>query len=308
MSAPGVIAMFARRIKQFLTGTRRVSINGLELQVSSDYRADTYRKLFGGYDRFLEEVVQEFGEGEFVIDIGANTGDTIVSLYSSNPSLRYVGVEADSKYFQLLEDNIKRIDRIDSTRVACIKAFVGRKDCVKRGSLHGQAGTKRFIPGGRQERLIQTTSLDEICEGISASGHKISLVKIDIDGYDFEAIESGMMTIKKHKPWLYFEVDPINTEGLHGYFHTLRKLSKEGYSHFFMFDNYGDLVISDIKVQSAIEMLAHCYISKTTRKSMFYYYDVLVVRSSELAEANRVCDVHVTKTRPADIELREEVA
>ena len=46
--------------------------------------------------------------------------------------------------------------------------------------------------------------LDKICSNIK----KIDLIKIDVDGHELDVLKSGKKTIKKHKPFIYFEFAP----------------------------------------------------------------------------------------------------
>jgi FkbM family methyltransferase len=151
---------------------------------------------------YVEELDYQYFEKEFVdirgmtiADCGAYTGDTIESIVKiSNGDYKTIYCfEPDKEIFKKLNQNIK------NNKWPRIKSFnIGNYSCKK---------TLRFTSTGNGTEMsnhidedgnlfIEADSLDNVIEG------KIDLIKMDIEGAEYDALLGAKKIIKKYHPVL----------------------------------------------------------------------------------------------------------
>lgn len=101
-------------------------IDGFELLTGSEHMLKTFQESFKMYDRFvpwLGVIVDEM-EKDWIIDIGANVGDTVAGLIKHTKS-KVLCVEPDEVYFNLLEKNVSKFASEYQSRIYLDKSIVG---------------------------------------------------------------------------------------------------------------------------------------------------------------------------------------
>ncbi len=149
------------------------------------------------------------------------------------------------------------------------KSFVGKE--VTGAHLEGGFGTKHAVVGSVGG--FETVSLDHILEPVH---EPILLLKSDVDGFDYDVLNSALARIEKDCPMLYFEAAFDFDYQLVRYLEILRTLQQIGYGQWVIFDNFGLKILetSDIDVISQLFE----YVSKMNHKEStrtIYYFDVL---------------------------------
>ena len=214
-------------------------INNQKLILTPDHNLALYEKIYPNYDKFLNQVVEQIEKDKSVIDIGANIGDTLIRLYTSNKNLRYYSIEADDFFFKYLEKNLLNLNKTYRSNITLIKELIGSD---LSGSLSGSHGTKGLIVGDK-ESTLKSLELDEII--LKYRIENISLIKVDVDGYDYNVLSSGLKSIEKFKPLLFFEYMKLNEETLIKYNEIIEKLHKLDYREWTLLDNYGNKIIQN---------------------------------------------------------------
>ena len=71
------------------------------------------------------------------------------------------------------------------------------------------------------------------------------LLKVDVDGVDFEIVAGGVELLRRSRPVLFLEYDPtlVAAQGLDARA-ALTWLRQEGYGHFVAYDNVGDMAFT----------------------------------------------------------------
>ena len=170
-----------------------------------------------------------------IIDIGANVGDTLVGLIASNSKLNYYSIEAYEYFFKYLKRNKEKIKLNTQTKIKIIQELVGLNLIGHLSDTSG--GTKSLIESNNG---LKTKKLDEII--LEHSIENIALIKVDVDGYDYNVLLSGMNQIKKYKPILFFEYMITNELG---YIDFINKLNEIGYRNWTALNNYGTIICGD---------------------------------------------------------------
>ncbi len=204
-----------------------------------------YNIHYPQYDKFISEIVGNIEKGKSVIDIGANVGDTLLRLYNSNPELKYYSIEADNYFFKYLKMNKEKIVSGINTKVTLINALVG-ENLV--GNLSKTTtGTKTLI---EDKNGIKTRPLDKII--LENNIDEIALIKIDVDGYDYNVLKSGINQIRKYKPILFFEYMSLNELE---YLNIINELNQMGYNKWSVLNNYGKVIFENKNCNRVIELI-----------------------------------------------------
>lgn len=176
---------------------------------------------------FLSEEVLKTISGSVVIDCGAYWGDTAIVFSEYNPAKVYA--------FEPVEYWHKEMTRIVELN--------GLSDVIiptKKGISAGQGklsltegDTTSFLSEGDGENQVEVVSLDHFLEPVD---ERVGLIKIDVEGLDFDALLGAEETIKRDKPILLTSIyhTPEHFFGIRdyidglnlGYKHKIRKLAK----------------------------------------------------------------------------------
>jgi hypothetical protein len=110
------------------------------------------------------------------------------------------------------------------------------------------------------------------------------LLKIDTDGYDFRIILASADWLARAQPVLFFEFDPAfspdgeKCEALE----AMEALLKAGYSHFVLYDNFGDFLLSVSERVLEVFTDISVYLSQSrTRVGGIAYLDVCCFGSND---------------------------
>jgi len=175
----------------------------------------TYYKL--GLPR-LPEKVRENLPGTIFLDGGAFNGDTAIALLPYQPEAIWC-MEPDDKNFELLNRTIRE-NALESVLVP-FKLGIGDRQHQASFDNSGIMGSKIVDQG---ESSIQVQTIDHLTEGCES---RIGLIKLDIEGFELEALQGAEQTILKHHPLLiisayhngkdFFGVPPLLKRYFPGY-------------------------------------------------------------------------------------------
>lgn len=243
------------------------------IRMPVDHKLGHYQRQHKLYDRFLPHLARYLPEGGTVVDIGANCGDTLAAMVSENPRLNYVCIEPDDRFFGLLEENTHRIRAVEpGLSVRLVKSLIGK--AVTNVSLEGSDGTKKAVVGSDSDGLLRSTALDQVLTGAEAAG--LVLLKSDVDGFDFDVIDSAEALIDSRNPMLFFECQLDHDFQKIGYEKTITKLFHRGYVHWVVFDNFGEVVLRTGSAEDVLQLLGYVWRQNMKRTSRtIHYFDVL---------------------------------
>ena len=169
------------------------------------------------------EVIDYCKPGDVVIDIGANVGQTVLNMAKKvQPDGHALGFEPHPVTFEKLKKNIEMNPAIKNISIE--KCGIGDTEEIKimHQDFQKNSGGYRIIQQIEQAKNktteITTVTLDSYLEN-KFPKKKPDLIKIDVEGYEMNVIRGADITLKKHKPKLYVEVDNKNLSG-HGFSST----------------------------------------------------------------------------------------
>ncbi len=227
---------------------------------------NNYKKQFKLYDRFLPELVKFINDG-IIIDVGANVGDTLYSIIYNCENEIYC-FEPSDIFYSYLEKNVNELPIELRNRVKIFNEFIGSND-LKGELLHDNNGTAKIINN------INTKNIFNQIDNLELN-KTISLLKIDTDGYDYDVINSSLKIIKRDEPILFWENFVENEVQFENYNKMYDKLQLLGYDSFYVFDNFGNIMLRDVNVSTILSM--NLYLKSLNLYNCsrtIYYFDIL---------------------------------
>src|SRR5665648_55998 len=205
-------------------GKKKTSVANIFLKRKINIGKDAYirRRLLPNFlpktlqhENYLDDIYASALKNKdgAILDVGANTGQTLLKMLSFDKSRPYFGFEpqctaASSVDNFLIENQIKNY---------CILpiALSDKNESIPlhiRGKgLRAMASSgASMVEGFRPENFYGTTKYiyasrgDEVIDSLGIPS--IALIKIDVEGAELEVIKGLEMTIDKHRPFILFEV------------------------------------------------------------------------------------------------------
>lgn len=141
-----------------------------------------------------------------IIDIGANIGyyTTIFSKLSENGTI--FAFEPDTENFSLLKRNC-HLNKFKNTQIfnfACGNTNQTKSLFISNDNK-GDHRTYMVEGEERESKLIKMIRLDDFLQNIP----KLDFVKLDIQGFEFQAIKGMSELIRRHKPLILMEFWPL---------------------------------------------------------------------------------------------------
>lgn len=259
---------------QDASGNISYTIGAFSIQLPAGHLLPFYQQKHPRYDRFLPHLAKSLAPGATVVDVGANCGDSLAAMATTNPGLHYICIEADPSFFSLLQSNLLSIkERQPQLQADALCELIGKDG--NHATLTGNGGTKHAVAASNGDGAIPCKSLDSALSSLPKK-QTIALLKIDTDGWDHEVILSASQLIRKHSPLIFFECQQSNPQQLEGFSNAIDWLFKAGYSSWFIFDNYGDLLLQTDNpetVKFLMDYVNRQNLGVSTRT--FYYMDIL---------------------------------
>ena len=253
------------------------SYKDFSINLPSNHLLPLYQKIHPKYDRFLPHLAKYATETDTIVDIGANIGDTLAGMAEKNQISNYICIEPDDSFYKHLEENVDRIKKsITGLKIQTIKALVGKN--ISNVSLDGKGGTKHAVIDN--EGGIKSLPLDEMIP----NALNVRILKSDVDGFDYDVLDSSMAVIDTHKPILFFECEYEFEYQKNGYSETLKKLESVGYCDWTVFDNFGEVVVRTNDISVLSQLMNYVWqqnVGNATRT--IYYFDILSVQKTDSA-------------------------
>ena len=246
---------FKRQLRIFLKIDQIIYIDDKKIILPPGHLLSFYESVYPKYDRFLPTVISKIKENDVIIDIGANVGDTLFRLLNINTKPYYYCIEADNLFFEYLQKNKRSLDTNIQNKIVLIKSLVG--DQLKGNLSETTTGTKSLI---ESDLGIKSKKLDDIIMEYKIKN--IKLIKVDVDGFDYNILFSAINELKINKPDVFFEYMPLDELGKKNYLRLIEKLNKIGYSNWTMLDNYGSVIFENKGYAEVVDKTKSAVIKK----------------------------------------------
>lgn len=186
--------------------TKRIRLAG-HTRVIHAPGGDPFMAAFGrgrryrGYARFCRAALRP---GDSVVDVGANIGVTsLIAGERIGPAGRLLAVEASPLNARALTRTLAANGFSDAQVETCGVGAVSGTMPFHEASAFGFVMEHGNLLAAHGTLDIPIRTLDEIVG--SAGLESVDLIKIDIEGYEWEALRGAVTTILRHDPLVFLE-------------------------------------------------------------------------------------------------------
>jgi FkbM family methyltransferase len=251
-------------------------IDQFSLEIPRDHILPVFQQQHQLYDRFLPFVVAMAPQNSWIIDVGANVGDTVASVVAKTKA-SILAIEGHDAYFTYLLHNVSKMPSDIRERIRCARVLAGSGELS--GTLVAENGTAKIKESATPANAQR---VDDILKEYVIQGRDVFLLKTDTDGYDADVLRSAARLLKENSPILYFENQVEASAQVTEYEALYRLLAQSGYRHYWVFDNFGNLVLEGVGVDSLPSLNRYLLVQQQKRSTRtFYYCDVLATKPQQ---------------------------
>jgi FkbM family methyltransferase len=155
----------------------------------------------------MRAFTQECKPGGFLIDVGAHNGFFTLLFAAADVSNRVLAFEP-SDQLRSRAEYLAQINQLDS-RVEFSPCVISDKPGEVRffsDAASGFVQTQAFSGNdtcGFSPVTLRATTVDEACLTRSLVP---TLIKIDVEGFEWEVLQGALQTLKKHRPTIFLEL------------------------------------------------------------------------------------------------------
>ena len=166
-------------------------------------------------EKKIFNIVKILGKHITIIDIGSNIGSVTLPLAKIFSKSKVISIEPTFYAFSKLKKNIN-LNPILKKRIKLENVFVSNQNKIvnkvySSWNLSNDSKKHKVHFGTLKKTSKKIKKLDKICSKVK----KVDFIKIDVDGHELDVLKSGIKTIKKHKPFIYFEFAPYLYKEFH---------------------------------------------------------------------------------------------
>lgn len=271
-------------------------IGGRRILLDENHALPQMQKELPMYDRFAPYLAKltQGKEGKYIIDIGANIGDTVFAMWDHTED-NFICVEPTDLFYDLGEKNIRALKGAE--RVCFKKAFITDEVDIRYTSNVYKGGTavKEEKEGHKadKEEDVPSVSLDGLLDEAGILFQDVDLIKIDTDGFDADCIISAEKVLAEGTSLLYWENAIFTYEQYEKYQKAYDLLEKSGYGTFFIFDNCGNFLCkADIHALRSISAYQQ-RINMNWDRVTFDYTDILACKSADIERCQHIVDEYL---------------
>ena len=166
-------------------------------------------------EKKIFNIVKILGKHITIIDIGSNIGSVTLPLAKIFSKSKVISIEPTFYAFSKLKKNIN-LNPILKKRIKLENVFVSNQNKIvnkvhSSWNLSNDSKKHKVHFGTLKKTSKIIKKLDKVCSNVK----KVDFIKIDVDGHELDVLKSGIKTIKKHKPFIYFEFAPYLYKEFH---------------------------------------------------------------------------------------------
>jgi hypothetical protein len=118
------------------------------------------------------------------------------------------------------------------------------------------------------------------------------LLKTDVDGFDYDVIDSAELLLTSQHPMIFFECFYNAEYQMLGYKKTIDWLKAIGYVNYTVFDNFGQVIVRTYDIEQVFQLMNYVWQQNTNSATRtIAYYDILAITENDIDLVNKVlCD------------------
>jgi len=219
--------IFYRIIRKFLKGNIKVLICNFFINVSTNKKNmsnSLLNKCYFGDETILSAIKKISGQRKiFLVDCGSNYGFYSLYVASISQENQVLAFEASPKTFNSFRTNLElnNFKNIDCRNLAISEvsqkfiSFYESYNDWESSATHNKFKNTKIVK-------IQTTTIDQELSKKDLSNFAV-IIKLDVEGNEFNAIQGGKDTILKYEPLITIELSRYNFNNQNYNFDYFRK-------------------------------------------------------------------------------------
>src|SRR5688500_15013899 len=202
-----------RRIlgRKFLIATDTIFNLNFHIEIHDAMGRKIFKRgsLHPDHTSFLSTL--SFGEGDIILDIGANIGwYSIVLKNNIKRDVKVFAFEPEPLNFELLKKNIADNH---ATNIEAVNKAVAEKSGQSTLFLYHPKNSGRHSlldinPETNKSIQVETVNIEDFLKGQGIDFKKVKLIKIDIEGYEVFALKNAS-TLLQQLPYMFIEYSPV---------------------------------------------------------------------------------------------------
>ena len=143
--------------------------------------------------------------GTTVIDVGTNIGETLLNFAKMNPDGRNIGFEPVPFLYEKAKTNIE-LNKFSNIELVN-KGLSSSEETLSFNETNenNSGGTFLTREDSNASRSVQAVRLDDFI--LQNRVENISLIKIDVEGFEMEVLKGASEVLRKFRPILFVEID-----------------------------------------------------------------------------------------------------
>ncbi|QTN38417.1 FkbM family methyltransferase [Cryomorphaceae bacterium] len=198
---------------------------------------------------FLREALKDGGT---FIDVGANTGQTLLKVKSINEEVEYVGIEPNPVCVEYLK-NLIELNQLSNARVFG-HALSRDKDILnlKLRYSEDQLGTttENFRVFTRYAIEVKVPAVTGDAFVTDHKLKQVDVIKLDIEGGESDVLQSFRKTIEQYRPSIICEVTPLQSKSK-----KVERFRQESAQSILQFCYELDYLVINLKTQVSVHVI-----------------------------------------------------
>tara|TARA_Y100001978_G_scaffold35671_1_gene31580 strand:- start:264 stop:1169 length:906 start_codon:yes stop_codon:yes gene_type:complete len=225
--------LFEKWLKGFIYSVNKKNnkLRNHKMAVFANDQVSTHINLYGIYEKREIEMIIDLckrlkliNKKSVAIDIGANIGNHSIEFSKFFDHVK--AFEANPDTFEILKFNTKNFDNI-----RIFNFGLGKDDCIMNMiETKNNIGQSKVIKNPNTEDIVFSIKIKKL-DDILNTDKNINLIKIDVEGMEYDVLLGSEQLIKRNKPIIAFEQN-IDAFDKKGESNSINFLKKNGYEIF----------------------------------------------------------------------------
>lgn len=226
----------------------------------------------------LTKNLSKYFDDLHVMDIGANIGDTAISMLNYGNAKRVICIEPCNYFYKILLINTKEYN------IDVINCFIN--DDTDKNLQISEDSRGNAIAEEKNHKIGTTLvrTLDDVFYSLESNKRKkIRFIKIDVEGYDLNVIKSGSKVILKERPIVFFEIHSylIKNNTSKNILDIISILNSNELFNLYLYDGWGTFIdFIDIRNKNDLNFMTRIYQYSSNTKDI--WFDCIAVQDDNL--------------------------
>lgn len=166
---------------------------------------------------FVNKYVDKKG---IIFDVGGNIGLTAIAMSFASPESKIISFEPSPYNASLFIENTKQNNHIEIFQTGLSNKKGNLSFVIPANGANAHVATDNYQYSNHPDfhpTLVPITTLDSFCKEESIDEQNISLIKIDVEGFEPNVLVGGANLFYRVQPWIWMEFNSVALNVAHGY-------------------------------------------------------------------------------------------